>query len=268
VSETFDFLIRHGYAVLAIAVLAEQIGAPIPALPILLAAGALTGTAGFDLPVALAVSVAGALTGDLAWFEIGRRRGSRVLNLLCRISLEPDSCVRRTEEVFARHGAPALLWAKFLPGLSLVAPPLAGIFQMRLWRFVGYDALGAALWAGSFLALGRLFDDEIELLAVRLARSGGWLAAMALGGLALWLAFRLVQRRRFLARIRIDRISPEELKARLDAGEEVAIVDLRHDLDFAADPQTLPGALRLNADALADGRQQPPPGREVVLYCT
>jgi len=141
--EIISFLLRHGYWVVFAFVLAEQIGLPLPATPVLLAMGALAGLGRLSFLHAFALSVVASLIGDCLWYWLGRKRGYSVLNLLCRIALEPDSCVRRTENVFSRFGAGALLFAKFVPGLSTAAPPLAGLFRMPLWRFLLSDTAGA-----------------------------------------------------------------------------------------------------------------------------
>jgi membrane protein DedA with SNARE-associated domain len=267
-THTVAFLLRHGYALLFSVVLFEELGAPLPALPLLLAAGALAGAGRLSFTVALAVSAAASLLGDLVWYEAGRRRGASVLNLLCRISLEPDSCVRKTEDVFGRQGPRTLLIAKFLPGLGTVAPPLAGIFQMRRSRFLAYDAAASLLWAAGYMTLGYLFRHSLERIAAHVARTGGTLAAVVGLGAAAYVAWKYVQRRRFLADLRVARITPEELKAKLDAGEGVVIVDLRHSMDFEADPRTLPRSLRFTADELESRHQEIPRDRDVVLYCT
>lgn len=131
----------------------------------LLAAGALAGAGQLDFALALAVAVAGALAGDLPWFALGRWRGMKVVQVLCRISLEPDSCVRKTEGAFARNGARSLVFTKFIPGLATVAPPLAGVFRMKFGRFLAFDALGALVWAGSFLVFGLAFSHQLERVA-------------------------------------------------------------------------------------------------------
>src|SRR5262249_20227562 len=141
-----DFLVRHGYVVLFAVVLGEQLGLPLVGAPVLMAAGALAGTGRFSLTLALGPAVAACLIGDLVWFELGRRRGAPILSFLCRISLEPDSCVRRAEDIFSRWGARVLLVAKFIPGLNTVAPPLAGVVGMPRRRFLPWDAGGAAGW--------------------------------------------------------------------------------------------------------------------------
>ena len=268
VDETFQFLIRHGYAVLFVWVLAEQLGLPLPATPLLLAAGALAGAGEMNLWLALALAVLACMLGDVSWYEFGRLRGGRVLNLLCRISLEPDSCVRKTENAFVRHGSRSLLIAKFVPGLNTMAPPLAGIIGMRLGRFLIFDALGALLYLGSFIGLGFVFSNQLERVAARVASLGFSLLVILVSGLAAYISWKYVQRRRFIRSLRIARITPEELKRKLEAGEDLVVVDLRHSLDFDAEPQTIPGALRLAPDKVEEGHNQIPRDREIVLFCT
>lgn len=265
---TYSFLLRHGYAVLFVWVLAEQVGLPLPAVPILLTAGSLAGAGRLSLGDAIALAVVASLVADILWYEMGRRRGARVLTFLCRLSFEPDSCVRRTEEVFARHGAQSLLAAKFVAGLNTAAPPLAGIFRMRFSSFLFYDGLGALLWAASFVGLGWLFSDQLELLASQALRLGRWLLVLLLGSLASYLAIKYLHRRRFLRELRIARITPEELQQKLAAGEPIVVVDLRHSLDFEADPATIPGALHLDPENFSALHDTVPRDRDVVLYCT
>jgi membrane protein DedA with SNARE-associated domain len=263
-----EFVIRHGYAVLIAWVFAEQVGLPIPSMPILLAAGALAGRGHMNLATALALSVVAATAADSLWFQLGRVRGVRVLRWLCKISLEPDSCVRRTEDVFARRGVRTLIVSKFIPGLNTVAPPLAGVIGMRPWRFLVFDALGALLWAGSFLALGYVFSNEIEAVAERAESTGTWALIIVAGIIASYAVYKFLSRRRFLRELRIARISVDDLKSRIDAGEELVIVDLRHTREFEEEPETIPGALRMNADALMLPHDWLAPDREIILFCT
>ena len=263
-----SFVFRHPYLVLFGVVLAEQIGLPVPALPFLLGAGALAGMGKLDPALAIVLAVTASLTADLVWYEAGRRKGAQVLKLLCRISLEPDSCVRRTENVFAKQGARTLLVAKFLPGLNTVAPPMAGMIGMRLPRFLLWDAAGALLWSVASVIAGVLLADQIEAVAEKAAALGGRLVAGLITLFASWLLWKYVQRRRFIRGLRIARITPEELKRRMDDGEEVVVVDLRGALEFERDPKGLPGALRFSAEELELRHAEIPRGREVVLYCT
>lgn len=265
---TIEFLERHGYLVLISWVFAEQLGLPIPSIPILLAAGALAGAGRLGLSAALLCCLLAAMSADAIWFQMGRLRGVQILRLVCRISLEPDSCVRRTEGVFSRQGVRTLLYAKFLPGLNTVAPPLAGVVGMELWRFLLFDALGTLLWASTFLGLGYVFTGEIEQVAVRAESMRGWSLAVAVLGLACYIAYKSIARQRFLRELRIARIGVDELKARIDSGESLVIVDLRHALDVAVDPETIPGALRMDAEELQVRNDWVPRDSEVILFCT
>ena len=266
--QTLEFLVRHGYAVLFVWVFVEQVGLPLPSVPLLLAAGALAGTGRLNLALVVLVPAVAAIFSDAIWYELGRRRGVKVLRLLCRISLEPDSCVRRTEDVFARQGARSLVLAKFIPGLSTAAPPLAGIFRMRVSRFLFFDTLGALLWVGAFVGLGALFSEKLEMVADHALTLGVWLLVLLVAGLAGYISWKFVHRQRFLRELRIARITPEELKRKLDAGEELVVVDLRGSLDFEAEPQMIPGAMRLDAASLDGSHEMIPRDRGVVLYCT
>jgi membrane protein DedA with SNARE-associated domain len=234
----------------------------------LLAAGALAGTGHLNFFASLFYVMLAAVTADSVWYQLGRRKGTRILHLLCKISLEPDSCVRRTEGIFSKQGARSLLVAKFLPGLGTVAPPLAGIFHMRARRFLVFDAAGSLLWAGTFLGLGYIFSGQIDWVAEHLAALGGWLLVLILGALAAYISYKFVARQRFLRDLRISRITVDELKEKIDAGEELVIVDLRHSVDFEADPETIPGAFRMDSKELEEKNDRLPRDREIILYCT
>jgi len=212
--------------------------------------------------------VVAALTSDLLWYELGRRRGVKVLQFLCRISLEPDSCVRRTEGTFERYGAKSLLVAKFIPGLNTVAAPLAGVFGMKFPRFALFEAIGTLFWSSVLVGVGYTFSAQIEQVADQALTLGKWLLALLVGALVSYIGWKYFKRQRFLRQLRIARITPDELKQRLDAGENVVIVDLRHSLDFEAEPETIPGAHRLEAVELEEHSDMIPRDRDVVLYCT
>jgi membrane protein DedA with SNARE-associated domain len=260
-----DFLIRHGYAVLFGWVLLEQMGLPIPAAPLLIAAGALARAGKMNLTFALALALIAVILADLFWYSLGRYRGGRILKLLCRISLEPDSCVRRTENLFVRHGVHSLLVAKFVPGLNTAAPSLAGIFRMPVRRFMIFDFLGALLWVVSVTSLGLIFSDQLKQIALRWS---GWLVAVLAGSLAAYVLGKFIQRRRFIRRLRIARITPKELMDKLRAGETISIVDLRQPMDIEAFPQMIPGALRIAMEEIEERHAEIPRDRDVVLYCS
>jgi len=262
------FLLRHGYIILFIAVFLEQFGVPVPSAPVLLAAGALAAHGHLSFFVVLVLGVVASLMGDLVWYQLGRSRGHKVLRMLCRLSLEPDSCVRRTESVFAQYGDRALLLAKFIPGLGVAIPPMAGHLGMRLARFVLLDVLGATLWICVFSGAGFLFSQQIESIALMLARLGNGAVILAAGGLAGYLVGKYVQRRRYLRKLRVARISPDELMQKLAAGESPVIIDLRHALERGTEEVRLPGAINMMPEDVARRHGEIPRDRDIILYCT
>lgn len=264
-----NYLVQYGYLVLALWVLAEQTGLPIPAAPILLAAGAVAATGRLSLILSIIVATAAALTADLCWYHLGRSHGPRALGRLCRLALEPDYCVRRAQRFLERHGVRSLLVAKFVPGLNTVAAPLAGAVRISRWRFVLADAVGILMWATSLELLGFVFSRQLEVLVVYARRAGTPLLVIAIiGAFAAYLVRKRVRRERFLSDLRVARITPQELKQKLDQHEPVTIIDLRHSLDFLPEPYVIPGALRIPLEELEKRQTEIPRDREVVLYCT
>src|SRR2546426_2803806 len=152
--DVIHFIARHREAVIFLYVFADQIGVPIPAVPALLAMGAFAAAGKLDFGLMLLLCVAASLLADVIWYTLGRKRGAEVLRLLCKVSLEPDSCVRRTEDVFLRYGVRSLLVTKFVPGLNAIGPPLAGIVGVGVARFVAYSIGAALLWAGAWSTVG------------------------------------------------------------------------------------------------------------------
>jgi membrane protein DedA with SNARE-associated domain len=268
-NDTIQVLLQYGYVVLFTFVLAEQVGLPIPAVPVLLGVGALAGAGRMSLTPALCVALVASLAPDIVWYELGRRRGGRVLRLLCRISLEPDSCVRRAEDAFVKHGRGVLLIAKFFPGLSTVAPPLAGVVGISRRQFLLLDSAAALLWAGTWAAVGYLFSDALELVVSDSARLGNAVLVVAVAGLALYIAIKFAQRQLFLRSLRIARITVDDLRERLATGDgRLAVVDTRSSLELNVAPYTIPGALWIAAEDIDRRHLEIPRDREIVVYCT
>lgn len=250
-------------------VLAEQIGLPIPAVPLLLGVGAFAGTGHMSALAGLATALAASMPPDVVWYELGRARGKRVLDVICRLSLEPDSCVRRTENLFMTRGRWALLVAKFLPGLSTIAPPLAGIVGLSRASFLVLDIMGALLWAGTWITLGYLSSSALAPLLALAGRVGHWGLLAGAVALAGYIMVKYVLRRRFLRSLRVARIEPAELKRRLDAADpDLIVIDTRSALDVGAAPTKIPGALWIPAEAIEGRRGEIPLDRKVVLYCS
>jgi membrane protein DedA with SNARE-associated domain len=268
VSDLLAVVAQHGEILLFLYVLADQLGVPIPAAPVLMAAGGLAATGRLSLPVAVGLGVLATLVADLIWYAVGRLRGARVLGLLCRVSLEPDSCVRRTEDVFLRHGVRFLLFAKFIPGLGTLGPPLAGIVGVGVLRFSLYSALGAFFWAGAWMVLGYGAGQAVERAVTQTGQLGA-AVAVTLGLVIVgYVVVKWIQRQRFLRSLRIGRISPDELRGQLATGDKPLIVDLRSAVDVGLTPYVLPGAVRLVAEDLEHGRVELPRDRDVILYCS
>ncbi|MGC1403100.1 MAG: DedA family protein, partial [Thermodesulfobacteriota bacterium] len=219
-----EILIRHGYLVLFMGVSGEQLGLPLPAGILLLGAGAVAGGGQLNFTIAFLMAAMACFLSDNFWYQIGLRRGSSVLPFLCRISLNPDSCVRRTKNIFSRHGARSLLIVKFFPGVNTIAAPMSGIMHMRLLRFLLFDSLGACIWVGTFMGVGYLLSDQIEEAASSASRVGVVLWVVLVGSLFVFIAWKYVQRQRFLRQLHIARITPEELKQKLDAAEDLLIL--------------------------------------------
>src|SRR5438874_3581363 len=235
-NEVLNFLVRHGATVLFAVVFIEQMGVPLPATPWLLAAGALAGAGKMNWVVALGASAFGSVVADFIWFYLGRHYGNRVLNLLCRISLEPDSCVRRTQDVFTRYGMRGVVAAKFIPGLSTLAPPLAGSSGVSAARFFSFDGVGSLLYGGAFILVGVLFSHQLEQVIDALASLGGSALALVAGLVALYLGYKYFQRHRLLRELRMARIGVDELYQKLEAGEDPLILDLRSHAELRRDP--------------------------------
>jgi membrane protein DedA with SNARE-associated domain len=264
-NEIVQFLAKHGYALLFLAVLAEQIGLPIPSGVVLIAAGSLAAAHSMSLPLALGLALIASLAGDSFWFMLGRWRGRSILALLCRISLEPDTCVRQTEQMFTKHKVKSLLFSKFVPGLGTIAPPMAAVLQVGLGTFLLFDVFGAAIWAAAYLLAGFFFRTEIERLGVYTQITGRSLVEIVVALSCLYVTVKFLARRRFYNEIRMARITSPELKALIDTGEPTVIVDLRHAHEW--EDGYIPGALLMRDEEL-DERFPSEPRGEVILYCS
>lgn len=259
---------QYGIPLVALNVLVEQLGAPIPAMPTLAVAGALARDGELSGGLLVLVAVAAAVTADSVWFAVGRRYGDAALRFVCKISLSPDACVRRTESFFTRRGARTLLVAKFIPGFAAVATPLAGASGMPLHTFLLFDTAGAILWAGSAIALGALLHRQIEKAIAALESLGAGALVLAAGLLALYVAWRIWERRRFTRAFASARIEPDELARRLTGQHPPHVFDVRSSAARCRDPRAIPGARRLDVDPVEDDLADLPVEREIVLYCT
>jgi membrane protein DedA with SNARE-associated domain/rhodanese-related sulfurtransferase len=255
----------NGLALVFLNVLLQQLGLPLPVVPTLLLAGSLA-AAPLDLGLLLVLSVLASLIADWLWYRAGRRFGYRVLSTLCKLSINPASCVTATEARFARWGLASLLLAKFIPGFSAVAPPIAGALRMKQSSFLVTAALGGALWAGLALGTGWLLKDQVMSVIAVLESHALLTALLVLAAVALWLAWKLGQRYRFIQRGKIPHATPAELLALLDARQPVMVIDLRSP-GLVAETELMPGATLTDQDHLLEAVADWPLHEPIITVC-
>lgn len=260
-------IIRHGYLWLFLAALLERLGLPLLVTPLMVAAGAVAGLGNLSLTGVVLVVLVASEVGDLVWYELGRSQGSSVLRLLCKISLEPDSCVRRSEDAFARHTTSSLIYSKFVPGVGRLAGPVAGMSGMDRGRFLVINAVGSLLWSVIFALVGYIPARKLPI-DVLLEQAAGWLLGLLVAALIGNVVWKYVQRQKFIKSLRVSRMTVQELKEAIDRGERPFVVDLRHKLEFLVNPRTVSTAVRIAPDELSLRQAEIPRDREVVLYCT
>ncbi len=261
-------LIQYGYAVLFLAVFGQQTGVPVPADPFMIAMGALSGDGHFSLAFAIGLAWTAAMSGDLIWYRVGKHWGHRALRLLCQISMEPDSCVRTTRARIVRHGPKSLLAAKFVPGLSSVATPVAGMIGTPFWQFIFWDGLGAFLWVSVYLGAGFVFRRRLEALMHLLANASRSVAVILVAAAAVYLGWKLYRRRRFLRGVAATAIRPEEVLRQLETPEPPFLVDLRQPEEVVSEPIRIPSAMLRPPAELIDTYNELPDDRTIVLYCS
>jgi membrane protein DedA with SNARE-associated domain/rhodanese-related sulfurtransferase len=259
-------LTHHGYAILAAAIFLEAIGLPVPAALALLIAGAAAAHGLLQLPYALGAALAASLVGDTLMFLIGRYTGWWLLGALCRISLNPESCILRSADSFYRRGRQLLVFAKFVPGINTMAPPLAGSMNMRLAQFLVLDLAGTALYVGSFFGIGFLFSDALGVVLhgyQATERILGWIVIALITGYLLFQLWLWVKERA-LPSVRLA--DPAEAARELQCG--AAIYDVRSHGYFDAKATRIRGSRRLDPNALHQSDTKLPGEGAVYLYCT
>jgi len=266
--EIIALIAQYGLLLVFFNVLVEQAGVPVPAVPTLIVAGALAANGKLPVTGIVLVAVLACLLGDLAWYWAGRRFGSGVMRTICRISLSPDSCVKQSELRFQRWRGRVLLIAKFVPGLSTVAPPLVGAMGLRIGSFVVVDVLGSLLWAGIAVGLGYAFAEQIDGVLAALASAGTVAFQLLLVLLALYIAAKWWQRRRLLMALRMARITVDELNTAIVEGQTPVVVDVRSQAARLLDTRIIPGALLADLDSIDQALLGIPSDRELVIYCS
>ena len=264
-----QILLVYGYVLLFGWILVEQLGVPLPATPLILAAGALTAEHELSFGLVLLAGILACAIADSSWFFVGRRYGHRVVRVLCKLSLEPQVCVRRTENSLGgRRRQITIVFGKFIPGVATVVSPLAGRSKMLYREFLVLDTLGSAVWITTLLLIGRLFGDALQRNPHLLDEAGHFSGILLATGIVGFFLIRLWRRHSTLRRLAASRLAPEDLKRQLDSGDAVYIVDLRHPLELAEDPHTLPGARNVAADAVRKWFMDVPTDSDVVVFCS
>ncbi|HZT62850.1 MAG TPA: DedA family protein/thiosulfate sulfurtransferase GlpE [Burkholderiales bacterium] len=265
--EITRLIAQHGLWLVFGNVLIEQVGLPVPAIPTLVIAGALAVDGRLSAWAVFGAAFVACTLGDVLWYLAGRIYGRRVMRLLCRISLSPDSCVRQTENHFERWGGTALVLAKFIPGLSGIAPPLAGATRLPWAYFLLLNSLGVVIWAGVAIGAGMLFHAEIDRLLSRMDGLGSWALGTIVALLAGYIALKWWQRRRLHKMLRVARITAGELKKLFEDEKRPVVVDVRSSVGRDQDPRFIPGALRMDMAEVEDKLEQLPVERDIIFYC-
>ncbi len=267
-NDILQYLARHESWLLIGAVLGRQACLPIPANLVLIAAGALAHSGHLSLPRIFFLSVMTFLLADLAWYDAGRRFGERMLHFVCGHSGNPESCAGRATAAFAKRGVRTLLISKFVLGLDALAAPLAGRYGVSVLTFMAFDGLGAALWTITYAALGYIFNTQLDRVATHLARLGALMTFVVLAGIGFVLVRRFVRWYRLVRQFNLARITPEELRKKLDAKEDILLIDLQGGADSATERMAIPGAVRIDPRSLEQYRDvEIPTSRAVVVYC-
>lgn len=271
--EIVNFLAKHGYWLIFVFIIARQACLPVPGNLVLLAAGALSGEGRLNFAAIVLLSVCAFLLADLAWFQAGRWRGTRILHFVCGLSGDPSSCVDKAHRSFARNGVKSLLISKFVIGLDAVAAPLAGASGVTPLQFVVFDLMGAMLWSCAYATLGYVFSEQLDLVASYAGKAGTIIAILFLVVVAIYVVRKIILWLRFVHEFNLTRITPDQLQEKLTAGENILILDVQQTGSRVQDVATIPGALRINPRHLDEYKQefwetQIIAKREVVLYCT
>jgi membrane protein DedA with SNARE-associated domain/rhodanese-related sulfurtransferase len=258
----------HGYWIVLTVAFVDQFGTPIPSIAILLAAGAVAGQGQLNAAAVLATAWAGTIAGDVVLYHAGRWRGGPVMRSLCSFSLAPDSCVRKTEVSFQRLGWKALVIAKFVPGLALFAAPVAGALRMTFAPFLVFDAIGSLLYNVAVIGLGYALHNQLDMVVGWFRAAGSAAILLVAGALLAFWSWRIFQKRRLVRLLRTRRLTPDQLRARLESRDPIRIIDLRAAIEYDAAPQIVPGAIRMDPEELDDRHAEIPRDCDIVLYCT
>jgi membrane protein DedA with SNARE-associated domain/rhodanese-related sulfurtransferase len=262
-----ELLQVYGVFIVFAIVLVEQGGLPIPAFPILIVSGALAVGGGISWPACIFMAMAACLIADLFWFKAGQYYGTRILRLLCKISLSPDSCVSQTEDKFARFGPKSLIVSKFIPGFNIVASPMSGALGVSTARFIGFSMAGSLLWSATGVAIGAYFHKSVDQVLLTMSSMGTTALIVVLSVLGLFVLYKFIERRRVRQASAVERISMAEFISLVEDGHEPLVIDARSSTAQQLEA-AIPGALMFDAGDAANFMVGLDKNRHVVVYCS
>lgn len=262
-----ELLQKYGYSLVFGVMLLEQLGLPIPVAPVLILAGALIAGGKLSFALVVVCAVIAAYIGDFIWYEFGKKRGRNILGILCRLSLSPDSCVKKTENSFLKYGVNSLLFSKFVPGLNTIAPPMAGMFHVKFGSFLWRDLIGILVYVLALVLPGYFFEKEVFQVTTLFEEFGKALLWVILAVLAAYVGIKYLRLKRLQRLLSRDRITPEELHQKITAGEALILVDLRTNVP-AEEINGLPGAIRIHPGEIDQHLHRLEPDKWIVMYCT
>lgn len=263
-----QFLAAHGYLIVFVWVFLDQAALPLPSIPLLIAAGALAATGSLDCLSVIAVATVAAMVADVIWYQLGKRGGAKAISYVCKLSIEPDSCVTTTRNAFGRFGPVTILIAKYLPGVQTLAPASAGFVGAPFAGFLVLDLLGTLLYVVPFVAGGYFFQPQLVSALDSLGNISGGLSIVLFSLLGAYIAFKATQWAVFYRGHKLRRLTAEELDTRITRGDNITVIDLRQRLDYELQPFVIPGALRIPISEIPKRQHEVPNHHDVALVCT
>jgi len=261
---------RHGYLLVFLMVFAEAVGFPVPAALALVAAGAAAASHALKVHVTLALGMTGMLLGDSLLYVLGRHTGWTLLGFLCRLSMNPETCILRSAESFYKRGKITLVFAKFIPGINTMAPPLAGSMKMRFWQFLRLDLVGISLYLGAYFTLGYAFRDFLARITRSFQTAGRILEEVVVIAVFVYVIYRLALYRKHAAYRVVPRVQVQEVMQRIEAGEgvQVIIADVRSHGYYDSGSKRIQGSIRIEPNNLEEEVEKLPKDKDIYVYCT
>ncbi|HTW24181.1 MAG TPA: VTT domain-containing protein [Candidatus Baltobacteraceae bacterium] len=268
--DPITLVLHHGYIVISFFVFCEAIGLPVPASLALVAGGAASASHALRAPEALLFCVASMMAADTILYTLGDRTGWALLGFLCKVSVNPETCIMRSAESFYKRGRYALLFAKFVPGVNTMAPPLAGSMKMPFWQFLGLDFCGASLYVLAYGTVGYVFRDFIAAITRGFRTAGHVVAIVVIIAAVVFTIYRIrIYRKNRVFRV-VPRVQVQELAKKLQSQDasHVLLVDVRSHGYYDPGAMRMKGSIRIEPNNLEQEIAKLPKDKDIYLYCT